>query len=216
MRPAPGHQQLNELARLFNDHFGIGAELHVVPVAGWRRAAWFDETGLPWVPPSPNVPSLESATHYPGTCLFEGTNLSVGRGTDLAFQQIGAPWLDGAALAERLNAYKLPGVRFEPASFTPDRPGDGKYGGEVVRGVRFITTDRRLYDPTAAGVAALIEARRLAGARWKWSAGHFDRLAGTTRLREQIEAGRPLHEIATSWRDDLVGFRSLRARYLLY
>jgi uncharacterized protein YbbC (DUF1343 family) len=207
---------VGELARLFNDHFGIGAELHVVPVAGWKRSQWFDDTGLPWVPTSPNMPSLESATHYPGTCLFEGTNLSVGRGTDVAFQIVGAPWLDGVALAERLNAYALPGVRFEPAAFTPRDPGDGKYDGVEVYGVRFIVTDRRAYDPTVAGVAALIESRRLAGPQWKWYPGHFDRLAGTTRLREGIEAAGDLEDLVSAWGRELAAFLPLRARYLLY
>jgi len=207
---------VGELARLFNDHFGIGAELHVVPVAGWKRGQWFDDTGLPWVPTSPNMPSLESATHYPGTCLFEGTNLSVGRGTEIAFQIIGAPWLDGTALAERLNAYGLPGVRFEPATFTPQGSGDRKYDGVEVRGVRFIVTDRRAYDPTVAGVAALIEARRLAGPQWRWYPRHFDRLAGSSRLREGIEAGADLEELVSSWEGELAGFLPLRARYLLY
>jgi uncharacterized protein YbbC (DUF1343 family) len=205
-----------ELALMFNDHFGIGAELHVVPAAGWRRDVWFDQTGLPWVSPSPNMPSLESATHYPGTCLFEGTNLSVGRGTPLAFQQIGAPWLDGAALADRLNAYGLAGVRFEAVSFTPDGPQDRKYDGEAVNGVRFTATDRTVYDPTLAGVAALIEARRLAAERWEWRVAHFDRLAGTTRLRERIEAGDGLAEVTGGWTDQLAAFDRIRARYLLY
>lgn len=207
---------VGELARLFNAEFGIDAELYVVPAAGWRRELWFDETGLPWVPPSPNMPSLESATHYPGTCLFEGTNLSVGRGTDAPFQQIGAPWLDGRELARRLNAYALPGVRFEPVTFTPRAPGDGKYDGETVHGVRFLTTERGNYDPTHAGVAALIEAKKLAGARWQWRAGHFDRLAGTHRLREEIEAGRSLAEIVGPWEEQLRTFREVRRRYLIY
>jgi len=146
---------VGELARLFNDHFGIGADLHVVPVAGWTRDLWFDATGLPWLPPSPNMPSLESATHYPGTCLFEGTNLSVGRGTAEAFQIIGAPWLDGDTLAARLNAYELPGVRFDAVTFTPNDPSDEKFGGVSVNGVRFVTTDRSVYDPTHAAIAAL-------------------------------------------------------------
>ncbi|MBI4540255.1 MAG: DUF1343 domain-containing protein [Gemmatimonadetes bacterium] len=205
-----------ELARLFNDEFRIDAELYVVPAAGWKRGQWLDQTGLPWVPPSPNMPSLESATHYPGTCLFEGTNLSVGRGTDAAFQQIGAPWLDGAVLAAGLNAYGLPGVRFEPVSFTPQRPEDGKFHGEAVHGVRFVTTDRERYEPTRAGVAALIEARALAGANWDWRRDHFDRLAGTPRLREAIEGGRGLEEIVVPWEEELGRFRAIRGRYLIY
>jgi uncharacterized protein YbbC (DUF1343 family) len=205
-----------ELARLFNDHFGIGADLHVVPVAGWTRDAWFDQTQLPWLPTSPNMPDLESATHYPGTCLFEGTNLSVGRGTDMAFQIVGAPWLDRAALAESLAAYELPGVRLEAVSFTPHEPSDEKYGGELVSGVRFVTTDRSVYDPTLAAVAVLLEARKLAGERWEWHIRHFDRLAGTAKLRADIDAGRPLDEAVAGWADQIAQFMTVRARYLLY
>ncbi len=205
-----------ELARMINDHFGVGAQLYVIPVAGWERDKWFDQTGLPWVNPSPNMPSLESATHYPGTCLFEGTNLSVGRGTPLAFQQIGAPWLDGVALAQRLNAYELNGVRFEAVTFTPQGSHDRKYDGELVNGVLFIATDRDAYDPTLAAVAALIETRRLAGERWEWNVGHFDRLAGTEQLREQIEAGAQLADVTSEWNDRLAAFEQIRARYLLY
>lgn len=205
-----------ELARFYNQRQGIGAELHVVPAAGWHRDMWFDQTGLKWIPPSPNLPTLESVAHYPGTCLFEGTNLSVGRGTDRAFQQIGAPWLDGRALANRLSSLGLPGVRFEEISFTPRDPGDGKYGGETVRGVRWVVTDRTAYNPTLAGVAALLEARRLAGPRWEWRDRHFDRLAGNGRLRRQIEAGLPLEEIVEEWPKAVARFQELRAPYLIY
>jgi uncharacterized protein YbbC (DUF1343 family) len=207
---------VGELARLFNDHFGIGADLRVVPVAGWTRDLWFDATGLPWLPPSPNMPSLESATHYPGTCLFEGTNLSVGRGTPEAFQIIGAPWLDGDTLAARLNAYELPGVRFDAITFTPEDPSDEKFGGVPVNGVRFVTTDRSVYDPTHAAVAALIEARKLAGDEWVWHVRHFDRLAGTALLRAAIDEGRTLEAATAGWSDQVAAFRPLRARYLLY
>lgn len=207
---------VGELARLFNDHFGIGADLHVVPAEGWTRDMWFDQTGLPWLKPSPNMPDLESATHYPGTCLFEGTNVSVGRGTDRAFQWIGAPWLDKDSLAERLNLYGLPGVRFEAVTFTPMQPSDEKYGGEALGGVLFVTTDRKTYDPTVAGVAALIEAHKLAGDNWIWYQRHFDRLAGTTDLRERIEAGAGLEEATAGWREQVEAFMLLRERYLLY
>jgi uncharacterized protein YbbC (DUF1343 family) len=208
---------VGELARLLHDERRIiGGELHVVPMEGWRRSMWFEETGLRWVPPSPNLPDLESAAHYPGTVLFEGTNLSVGRGTDRPFQQVGAPWIDGEALAARLRTYALPGVRIEPASFTPVDPGDGKNPGETVRGIRFLVTDRGRYDPTVTAVAALLEARRQAGARWAWNESHFDRLAGTDRLRLAIDALRPLHEIVASWTAERERFASLRERYLLY
>lgn len=205
-----------ELARLVNTEFGIGADLTVVPMEGWRRDMWFDETGLPWTAPSPNMPSLESATHYPGTCLFEGTNLSVGRGTPLAFQQIGAPWLDHEELARRLEAYGLPGLHVEPVVFTPERPGDGKYGGEAVRGVRFVVTDRDHYDPTRATVAALIEIRRLHPDRLEWRSSHFDRLAGTDRLRRGITAGASLEEVTAGWDGQVEAFRKVREPYLLY
>jgi uncharacterized protein YbbC (DUF1343 family) len=218
MYPVPMRHGMTpgELARLYVGEFGVRTELHVAPLSGWRRDVWYDQTGLPWTPPSPNMPSLESATHYPGTCLFEGTNLSVGRGTDRAFQWVGAPWLDGAVLAERLNGYALPGVRFEPASFTPTNPGDGKWPNTLVNGVRFVATDRSVYDPTRAAVAALVEARRMSGDRWEWRASHFDALSGTDQLRIAIEGGRSLAEITASWDPALQAFSRLREPYLIY
>ncbi len=205
-----------ELAGLYRGHFGVEVDLHIVPADGWERDLWFDQTGLPWIPPSPNMPSLESATHYPGTCLFEGTNLSVGRGTPWAFQVVGAPWLDADDLAERLNAHGLPGVRFEPELFTPRNPSDGKFPDIQVHGVRLRTTDREVYDPTVAAVAILLETRRRSRDRWEWSPGHFDRLAGTTSLRAAVDAGTPLEEITGTWESSLSAFRELREAYLLY
>ena len=205
-----------ELARLYRGEFGIEAELHVVPLDGWRREMWFEDTGLEWIPPSPNMPSVESAVHYPGTCLFEGTSLSVGRGSERPFQWVGAPWLDGTALAERLNAYALPGVRFEPATFTPRSPGDAKWADTEVHGVRFLVTDRSAYDPVHSAVAALIEARRMSGDRWQWNVQHFDRLAGTDRLRSMIDEGRSAAEIVASWEAERDAFERLRAPHLIY
>lgn len=204
-----------ELARLFRGEFGVEGELGVVPLSGWTRGDWFPDTGLPWLAPSPNMPSVESARHYPGTCLFEGTNLSVGRGTPIAFQQIGAPWLDGEALAESLNRYGIAGVRFEAVRFVPENPGDGKHGGVEVGGVRLVATDPG-YDPTEAAVAALIEAAALSGDRWEWREAGFDRLAGTDRLRLAVEAGASLEEVSAAWQPDLEEFRQVRERYLLY
>lgn len=205
-----------ELARLLNGEYGIDARLTVVPAEGWRRDSWFDQTGLPWTAPSPNMPSLESALHYPGTCLFEGTNLSVGRGTPLAFQQIGAPWLDHEELARRLNARGLAGVRFEPVLFTPSSPGDGKFGGESVRGIRFVSTDRTAYDPTVATIAALVEIRAMHPDRLRWHVGHFDRLAGTELVRQQIMAGAGVEAITAGWAEEVARFEGVRSRYLLY
>ena len=207
---------VGELARFIRARRTPGLELHVVPARGWERGRWFDQTGLPWVAPSPNMHDLTTATHYPGTCLFEGTNLSVGRGTDRPFEQIGAPWLDAEELADRLSARGLEGVRFETVVFTPEDPGDGKFGGRAVRGVRFVATDRRTYDPTLAAVAALLEARRLAGDRWRWRRSHFDRLAGTERLRASVEEGERLEAVAERWRGQRRAFRAVRDSFLIY
>ncbi|MEJ2679292.1 MAG: DUF1343 domain-containing protein [Gemmatimonadota bacterium] len=204
-----------ELARLLNGAYGIGARLVVVPMKGWNRSDWYDDTGLPWIVPSPNMPDLASATHYPGTCLFEGTNLSVGRGTDRAFQQIGAPWLDNQAIARAMNARNLPGVRFEAVEFTPVHPGDGKYDGQLVRGVRLTATDRTVYDPTRTAVALLVEIHRRQPDRFEWRAT-FDRLAGNDRLRRMVNAGATMEEITAPWAGQLAAFDTLRRQYLLY
>jgi uncharacterized protein YbbC (DUF1343 family) len=205
-----------ELALMFNREFGIGAELRVAPASGWTRSVWADSTGIPWVATSPNMPDLESAVHYPGTCLFEGTDLSVGRGTDRPFQQVGAPWLDTGELLRRAAAYDLPGVGLTPVRFRPEGPQDGKFDGEVVAGVRLEVTDRRLYDPTRTAVIILAEVRRMGGAAWEWREDSFDRLAGTDRLRLAIESGVDPEIIVDAWRDDLDRFEGVRAKYLLY
>ena len=204
-----------ELARYYRGEFGIDVELHTMPADGWRRDMPFAETGLPWIPPSPNMPNVVSATHYPGTCLFEGTVLSVARGTEAPFQQIGAPWLDGEALAEAMNGYGLPGVRFEPVRFTPNAPADGKFDGVEVRGVRLVATSTE-YDPTHAAVALLVETHRMSGTRWGWLQAHFDRLAGTDILRLAIDAGAGVDEIVAGWEKDLEAFKRVRERYLIY
>ena len=205
-----------ELARLFRGHFGVEAELTVVPMANWRRGMDFADTGLPWRPPSPNLPDLESAFHYPGTCLFEGTNLSVGRGTARAFQWVGAPWLDGERLAAVLSGAGLPGVRFHPARFVPEDPGDAKFDRTEVRGVRLEVTDPGSYDPTRTAVTMLVEARRIAGGEWEWNTAHFDRLAGSAGLREGIEAGVAPDALVAEWGTALEGFAGARERSLIY
>jgi uncharacterized protein YbbC (DUF1343 family) len=183
--------------------------LHVVPVDGWSPDDGWPEA-LPWVAPSPNMPDLVSALHYPGSCLFEGTNLSVGRGTDRPFQWVGAPFLDGPALADRLNARGLPGVRFEPARFTPVAAGDGKFSGVQVEGVRFVATDEGVYDPTEAAAWTLLEAREMSGEAWEWRPSHFDRLAGTDALRRIIESGDAdaLEVLLDEWRRASAAFEA--------
>ena len=217
MYPVPMRHGMTagELARAYVGEFGIEVELSVVPLQGWRREMTYSETGLSWTAPSPNMPSEESALAYSGTCLFEGTPLSVGRGTESAFQVIGAPWLDGRELAERLNAYGIAGVRFEAVRFTPRAPGDGKFDGTELGGVRFVAIEAE-FDAPRAAVAALIEARALSGDDWSWREGHFDRLAGTDSLRLGVEAGSDLDEITESWDGGISEFRARIQDYLLY
>jgi len=213
---------MGELARLANDVFGIHARLTVVPALGWRRAMFYDDTGLPWVRPSPNMPGLESAIHYPGTCLFEGTNLSVGRGTAFAFQVVGAPWLDTGAVLPRLRGggrwaqEGLNGVEVSGVAFTPRAPTDGKYDGVEVRGIRLRVTDRRRYDPTRAATLVLAAIRAAQPDSLRFDAGRFDRLAQGAELRRAILAGRTADAIWRAWDGALAQFRRLRAKYLLY
>lgn len=218
LHPVPMRHGLTagEMARVARGELGVAVDLTVIPMDGWRRSDWYDDTGLAWLAPSPNMPSLASATHYPGTCLFEGTNLSVGRGTDAAFQHVGAPWLDAAAISARLNDLGLPGVRFEAVTFTPRAPSDGKFGDEEVQGIRFVATDRDRYDPTRAAIAVLVEVQRAHPERLAWHVSHFDRLAGTDRVRESVIAGASLDEIVGSWDEQVRQFERTRAPYLLY
>ncbi len=206
---------VGELARMISATLPSPADLHVIPLQGWRRDQWFDQTGLLWVQPSPNMPSIESAASYPGTCLFEGTNLSVGRGTALAFQQLGAPWLDAAALVRRLASRHLPGVRFDSVTFTPHAPSDGKYDGVAVRGIRFVVTDRGSYDPAHSALAVLLDVRTLQPDSVAFN-NAFDHLAGTDRLRVAILANQPLDAITRDWNAQLARFRARRERFLIY
>jgi uncharacterized protein YbbC (DUF1343 family) len=188
----------------------------VVPAAGWRRGLTFDRTGLPFIPPSPNLRSLESLLHYPGLCLFEGTTLSVGRGSDAPFEQIGAPWLDTAVVLDAMRRAGLPGVRAHGVSFTPRRPGDGKYADTLLAGVRLEVTDRQAYDPTATAVHLLSIIRRRHPAEFAWISRHFDRLAGTTQLREAIEGDTDPAAIVRSWERDRQVYLERRKPVLLY
>ena len=204
-----------EFARMAVGEFGVPVDLSVAVADGWERTMPFEETGIPWIAPSPNMPSVESALHYPGTCLFEGTPISVGRGTDRAFQQVGAPWLDGEHLAARLTALGVPDTRFVPVRFTPENPGDGKFGGVEVGGVR-LESDGPAYDPTLAALALLVEIRAMSGERWDWRVGHFDRLAGTDALRNALDAGGSYRDLANGWGDGLDEYVARREGYLLY
>jgi uncharacterized protein YbbC (DUF1343 family) len=207
---------LGELVRMANDALGVGADLVVVPAAGWNRRLAYDQTDLPWVKPSPNMPDLESAFHYPGICLFEGTNVSVGRGTPTAFQVIGAPWLDTAAVLARLRNDSVAGVEIDATRFTPANPTDGKYPSVALPGLRFRVRDRAAYDPTKLAVALLVALHAVHPAQFQFRDDSFDRLAAGPELRGAVLAGRSARDIWRSWDQDLARFRESRARYLIY
>ena len=203
---------LGELARLFNGEHKIGADLTVVPMKNWRRDDWFDATGLPWANPSPNLRNLVAAALYPGIGAIEGTNLSVGRGTDSPFEQIGAPWIDGVALASALNARGLTGIRFYPVTFTP--ASGAKLGGQVCHGVFLIVTDRARLQPVLVGleIAAALSSRY--GQQFKLEDATY--LLGSRSAIEKIRSGTDPGTIAASWRADEERWRRIRAPYLLY
>lgn len=207
---------LGEMARMANDVMGLGANLTVVPAAGWRRSMLFDETGLPWVRPSPNMPDLESALLYPGLCLFEGTNLSVGRGTATAFQVLGAPWLDPSRVIARLDTAALRGIDVRATVFTPLGPTDGKYGGIQLAGIQLHVRDRAAADPTRLAVALLVALRAVHPADFQFRPQSFDRLAAGPGLRQAVESGREAREIWEGWEGDLARFREARTPYLIY
>jgi uncharacterized protein YbbC (DUF1343 family) len=207
---------LGELALLANADLGIGAHLIVAPAAGWKGGMSLDDTGLPFVPPSPNLKTLEALFHYPGICLFEGTNLSVGRGTDAPFEQVGAPWLDTTLVLARIRAAGLPGVNFRGVTFAPRLPGDGKFADTLLTGIRLSVTRRAGYDPTVAAVYLLAAIREAHPGRLRWAPGHFDRLAGTDRLRKALEAGRSPEYATAAWRKELEAFQHRRTAVLLY
>ena len=202
---------VGELARLFNGERDIGAELEVVPLDGWRRKLWFDQTGIAWVDPSPNLRSVTQATLYPGIGSIEGTNLSVGRGTEKPFEQLGAPWIDGNQVAVVLNRRGLPGVRFYPVSFTPV---SSKYAGEVCEGVFLIVTNRNLLRPVRTGLEIAAALYRLYPASFDLDAAV--RLLGSRDALERVKAGDNPATIAADWTDGENAWRQLREPYLLY
>ena len=207
---------MGEMARFYNDALHIGAQLTVIPAAGWRRSQWFDETGLPWVRPSPNMPSLTSATFYPGIVILEPSNLSVGRGTDSAFQHFGAPWLHAPAVAARLAALNLPGIRFGAETFTPVKPGDSKYNGREIPGVHMWITDRDAFDATLTAAAIIWAVGREHPDSLKLRDVGFDRTFGGVGLREALLRGDDPLQVLGRTRDEVAAFRQRLAPYLLY
>jgi uncharacterized protein YbbC (DUF1343 family) len=211
-----------ELARMFNEEFKIGCDLEVVPMRGYRREFWFNDTDAPWVIPSPNIPTPDTAKVYPGTVLVEGTKISEGRGTTLPFEINGAPYADSYRVAEYLNGLGLPGVCFRPHSFLP---AFQKHAGSLCHGVQIHPIDREAFKPVGAGLALIKAFHDLYPDDFQWQSPPyeyvhdrlpFDVIAGTTKLREQIESGISIEEIAASWRTREEEFAERRKPYLLY
>ena len=232
MHPIPVRHGMTvgELATMFNQQGwlknAVRADLFVVPMKGWRRRMWYDQTGLTFIKPSPNIPDLQTAAIYPGLCLLEGTNVSEGRGTEMPFRQFGAPWIDSKNLAVQLNRLNLPGLRFEPTDFTP---GSSKYQGRQCHGVKAIITDRELLEPYYSGIMIVNELFRMYPESFGWNAKHFDYLCGTSLVRKAITAqsslclrrGKPApatagEELKKSWEPELKSFLEVRKKYLMY
>src|SRR5688572_22953520 len=213
---------VGELARMFNEHFNIGCDLEVIPMTGWKREFWHDDTDAPWVLPSPNMPTVDSATVFPGTVHFEGTQVSEGRGTTRPFELIGAPYIDPDEYADKLNALNLPGVFFRSCAFQPTFQ---KHGGVTCGGVQIHVTNRDVFEPVLAGVAMVKLAHDMYpnDFRWKeppyeyvYDKNPFDVIAGTNKIREAFEQGVELDAIAETWKRPLLEFKELRGSFLIY
>jgi uncharacterized protein YbbC (DUF1343 family) len=207
---------MGELALYFNDVLKIHADLHVVPATGWRRDVWFDLTGLPWVKPSPNMPDIRSAILYPGLVAFESTNLSVGRGTPEAFQRIGAPWLNAAATLALLKDREIPGVRFYNESFTPVNPGDGKYSGQTIPGLKMVVVNRSALQAARVGATLLWAINKTAGSRLTIENRGFDLRFGSPSLREALLRGEDPDVLIDKEYKSAYAFRDATRQYLIY
>ncbi|MEE8259794.1 MAG: DUF1343 domain-containing protein [Nitrospinaceae bacterium] len=214
---------VGELAQWFNDELGIGCDLTVVPMQGWKREMWYDQTGLLWVAPSPNMPTAATTTVYPGMCLIEGTQLSEGRGTTLPFELCGAPGIEAHRLAQALTDEKLPGVLFRPQYF---KPTFQKCAGKTCGGVQLHVTDRDAFKPLLTGVAVIRAIAHLFPKVFKWRTEPYefvsdrpaiDLLYGHPEFRETLLNGpQTLRDIEASWQTDLANFEAVRKKYLLY
>jgi uncharacterized protein YbbC (DUF1343 family) len=211
--PARHGMTVGELATLFNQKHGIGADLIVVRVANWRRSQWFDQTGLPWVNPSPNLRSLAALTSYPGSVYFEGTSLTEGRGTDRPFEQIGASWLNATEVARVMNEMRLPGIRFEPITM-PVADTASKFKGQTIPAIRFDITDRQAYRPVRTSLLLIDEIRRQHPRDFAWTPT-IDRLTGSDKVRLATEAGR-LPALLREWDREAADFAESRKPFLLY
>ena len=205
---------IGELARLYNDKFlDKKAKLTVIPMDGWTREKWYDQTGLPWVSPSPNMPTPETAMVYPGQVFFEGTNVSEGRGTTKPFEVFGAPWIDGYELTKKLNTLGLPGVVFREQWFTPTF---SKFKEDMCGGCQLHVTDRNVYRSLETTLHILKAIRDAYPDEFKFHEKYFDKIMGTASVRKAIEAGKGIEEIVAGWADGLAKFAELRKAYLIY
>jgi uncharacterized protein YbbC (DUF1343 family) len=213
---------IGELARLWNEHFGIGCELEVVPMTGWRRAMYWDDTGLPWVLPSPNIPTLDSAVVFPGSVHLEGTNASEGRGTTRPFELVGAPWVRAEPFAAALNARQFPGVYFRAAVFEPTFQ---KHARVACGGCQIHVLDRQAFKPVLTGVAVIEQIRAQDPSAFAWKKPPYeyeddkepiDVIAGSKSFREAIDAGERAEQIAARWQPTVAAFRTLQETFHLY
>ena len=205
---------MGELARLFNDKFlAPKAKLTVIPMEGWERTMWFDQTGLPWIIPSPNMPTLDTAMVYPGQVYFEGTNVSEGRGTTRPFELFGAPWINGYALAAKLNALGLPGAAFREAWFTPTF---SKFQGQLCGGCQVHVTDRSSYRSFATALHVIKAIRDMYPDKFEFHRDYFDKIMGTSKVREALEAGQTVPAVLEGLKPGIAAFAELRKPYLLY
>ncbi|MFD2370246.1 exo-beta-N-acetylmuramidase NamZ domain-containing protein [Brevibacillus sp. GCM10020057] len=194
--------------------YGAKADLTVIRMEGWKRGMQYEDTGLPWVPPSPNMPTVGTAAVYPGNGLFEGTNLSEGRGTTLPFEWVGAPYINGWELAHRLNRLKLPGVAFREAYF---QPAFSKHAGKTIGGVQFYVTDRQAYEPVRTALTVMAEVKKQYPRQFDWRGDHWiDKLLGTDAVRKALDQGTPVNEIVAKWQEELRAFEMQRKPFLLY
>jgi len=219
MHPVPVRHGMTvgELAEMFNrqgwQKNGVRVNLIVIPMTGWRRRLWYDQTGLTFIKPSPNIPDLQTAALYPGLCLLEGTNVSEGRGTEMPFRQFGTPWVDSENLAGRLNQLNLSGLRFEPTDFTPT---SSKYQSQKCHGVKITITNRDLLKPYYSGIMIINELFRMYPETLQWKTQHFDHLCGTSSVRQAITARSSLEKLRNRWEPELKSFLEVRKKYLVY
>jgi uncharacterized protein YbbC (DUF1343 family) len=211
--PARHGMTVGELAKLFNERFGIGADLIVMKAKNWNRSEWFDQTGMPWTNPSPNLRSLAALNDYTGTVYFEGTNISEGRGTDRPFEQVGAPYLNAQAVAAKMNEKKLPGIRFEAATMAIDSTA-GKYPRQTVPAIRFVITDRQAYRPVSTALLLIDEIHRQHPNDFQWRSS-IDRLTGSDKARNAIDSGQ-LAPLLAEWDSEAARFKVGVKEYLLY